>query len=189
MAYTPIAPYKVAGAQVGQFPMLRLPENAGVSALRGVPVRITAGMADEAATMDATNLIAGFSAEFFHNLTTDNTPKHLTYGSVPNQASAVIIPGGAPPSDGKVGIYVATDDVLFRGKLLSSQSLALTDLPKFAGLIKDGTSGQWYIDVSSSYDTAAEGACLDVQELIDPAGTLGGEVAFKIRRVRQQLTV
>lgn len=189
MSYVPIVPYKFVGAQMGQFPMSRLPENAGSSALSGVPVLITAGMCDESPAIDdANDLIAGFSSEPFHNLTTDNTPKTLTYGAVQNQPAAVIIPGGAPPSDGKIGLYLAQDNILFRGNLKVDQSLALTDLPKIGGLVKDGTSGQWYVDTSASFDTAAEGACITVKELIDEAGTLNGAVAFTVQRNRQQLT-
>lgn len=189
MAYTPIVPYKRLDGNPGQFPMMRYPENAGSSAKRGVPVAMTAGMVDESATIDGvTKTIIGFSSEFFHNLTTDNTPKPLTYGSVDNQSAAVLIPGGAPLSDGKIGVFIAKDEVMFRGKLKSDQSVALTDLPRLAGLTKDGTTGQWFVDITDATPTAAEGACVLIQEVIDPAGTLGGEVGFVVSRGFQQLT-
>jgi hypothetical protein len=150
----------------------------------GVPVLMTSGMVDESPTIDdATDKILGFSAEFFHNLTTDNTPKTLTYGSVQNQSSAVLIPGGAPPSDGKIGVVLAQDTVEFLGRLKSDQSLAITAVGNIYGLTKD-TNDQWYVDTSIT--STSSGACVRVTEVIDVA-TNGGLVAFVVLAARYQL--
>jgi hypothetical protein len=169
--------------------MNRYPQNAGSSAKMGVPVLMTSGMVDESPAIDdANDLILGFSAEPFQNLTTDNTAKTLSYGSVVNQPDAIIIPVGAPPSDGKIGVYPATDNIIYKANLEAAQSLALTDLPRTAELTKDGTSGQWYADVADASPTAAEGACIQIVELIDPPDTLGGLVGFVVLNDRQQMS-
>jgi hypothetical protein len=140
----------------------------------------------------ATAIVAGFTTETFSNLTTSGVAKTLTYGSVQNQSAAVLIPIGAPPNDGTIGFYTASDEQTFVGVLGNSvtaanATVAQADLTKTYGLTKDAGNGFWYID--NSITTAAAGAVVEITELIDAVGTLNGREAFKVTGVAQQLQV
>lgn len=183
MATIPIIVRRVLTGSSSLPLMRRLPQNAGSTALSGVPVLMTSGVVDESpAINDATDQILGFSLEFFQDLTTDDTPDTLHYGSVQNQANAVLIPAGAPPSDGKIGVALAVEETEFIGRLGSTQSLASTALGSKYGLTKD-TNNQWYVDTAKT--TEAGGACLVITEVIDP-DTDGGLVSFTILANRYQ---
>jgi len=161
----------------------RWPENAGETALMGVPVLITSGYAGESpAINDGTDQIFGFSLEFFHDLDSDGVPKTLTYGAVQNQSNAVLIPAGAPLSDGCIGVVVANSNTEFLGRVGSSQTVSASDLGASFGLTKD-SNNQWYVDTSKT--TVNGGACVKLTEIID-ADTEGGLVAFVVLAARYQ---
>lgn len=193
---TPIKTWKVLGADSHTAEMKRLAEKSGQTFLLGTPVQLDVAtgfiFAAPAIVSVATALIAGFSAEPANNLTTSGVAKTLTYGSVQNQSAAVLIPVGAPPNDGTTGFLQVTDDMIFVGVLGNSSTaanatIAATDLTKLYGLTKDAGNNYWYVD--NFITTAANGACLVIQELIDPVGTLNGRVAFKVAHVAQQFFV
>jgi hypothetical protein len=89
--------------------------------------------------------IAGFSLEAASNLTTTGVPKTLTFGSVPNETSAVNIPRGAPLNDGRVGFETADQDTVFRGQVGPAQTALATDVGIKYGMTID-TDGHWYVD-------------------------------------------
>lgn len=180
----PILAYRVGGGASEALPeMRRLAEAASETFLKGVPIVLSSGYAAESAAIAAAGvLLAGISSEFAHDLTTDGVAKTLTYGSVQNQANAVLIPGGAPPSDGKVGVIIANDETEFVGECVSTHALAVTDVGAIYGLTK-GANNQWYIDTAKS--TTAGGAIVTITELVDDVGTDGGKMAFKFLKAAQ----
>lgn len=183
----PIRAYRIGGGASEALPeMRRLAEKAAQTFLTGVPVVVDAtGYITESPAIAAAGvLVAGISSEYAHNLGSSGVAKTLTYGSVQNQANAVLIPGGAPPSDGNVGVMVANDDTEFVGQCNSAHNLAVTDVGVIYGLTK-GANNQWYIDTTIA--TLAAGAVVLVTELVDPVGTAGGKVAFKFIKAAQQL--
>lgn len=189
----PIKAWKVLGAGDAQPRIRRLKEKASQTFLEGTPVQVdVAGSTGylincPSMTNVATAIIAGFSTEPGSNLATAATPKTTTYGSVPNQSSAVLIPQGAPLNLGDCGLLVAGDETRFVGKVADTDTLAQTMIGQMCGLTVD-TNSYWLIDTTKS--TAAAGACLQITDLIDAIGTTGstgGRVAFRVLAACQQL--
>jgi hypothetical protein len=124
----------------------RIIEEAGQTALSGVPVQINAtdgGVQEWDGTTVAAG-IAGFSKEFFNNLTTTGVPKQITQGKVPYQASAVNI---QRPffDDGRIGFETATEDTVFQGQVGPSQTALVSDVGVSYGMTKD-SDGHWFVD-------------------------------------------
>jgi hypothetical protein len=193
----PIKIWKVQGPGTANPVMRRLPEKATQSFLIGTPVQVdVAGatgfvIACPAMNSVATAHIAGFATEPGNSLSTSGVAKTLTYGSVQNQSNAVLIPVGAPPNDGTMGIELAVNTNIFVGVLGNSATaanatIAQADVGTLYGLTKDAGNSYWYID--NNITTAAGGACVVVTELIDAVGTLNGREAFKVANVCQQLS-
>lgn len=187
----PITAAKILGSSDANPEIRRLLEDAGETFKIGTPVRVQAsdGMLIESpAIVDNSAPIAGFSTEPGANLTTEGTPKTLTYGSVQNQPSAVLIPVGAPPNDGKCGVLIANDNTLFKGSIdvsgAGSDLIAATDLGAIFGLTKDAGNGFWYVDKTKA--TTGAGACVEIVELLDEVGTQWGKVLFRVTKVMQQ---
>lgn len=140
--------------------MRRLPEGATQTFLAGTPVTYdptggTGGLKVWGGS-DVTDNILGFSAEAASNLTTENTAKTLTFGSVPNQSAAVNIPRGAPLNDGKCGVEIAVLDSVFYGQLgknggaaTDEYASATTSISQTYGLTLDG-DGHWYVDLNKT---------------------------------------
>lgn len=167
-------------------PSDRYSEAATQTFLRGVPVSLSSGYMQETGTINGTSVpIAGFSDEYAHDLTTAGVGQSLTYGNVQNQPAAVLIPVGAPLSEGRIQVIKACNDVLFMGKTDAAHTLAQTDIGSLFGLTKDGTTKQWFVDTTIT--SSGSGACLEVVELVDAIGTVGGRVAFRVTDVYQQL--
>jgi hypothetical protein len=191
----PIFPFKVLIGGTAQAVMLRRFEKSAQTFLAGTPVQVEVAtgfmIACAAIVSAATALIAGFSAEFGANLTTSGTAKTLTYGSVQNQSAAVLIPVGAPPNDGTTGFHEAVDSTIFSGVLGNSNTaanatVAQTDLGAKYGLTKDAGNNYWYID--NFITTVANGACVEITDLISAVGTLNGKLGFKVLHAAQQLS-
>jgi len=182
----PIAPIQTISGN--QAKMMRIAEAATRTFKQGAVVVVTIGYVNESAAIQLdTTQIAGFATEAAHNQTAAGTPgPGLTYGSVPNQASAKIIAVGSPPEDGCCGVDVACEDTLFVGYTNTEAVLAVTDRGAKAGLTKDGTSGFWFVDRNQ---TVAFGLVVEIVELLDAVGTSGGRVIFKVNKANQQLAV
>lgn len=181
----PIVPYKLLVVNAVQAPMMRLAEKAADTQLIGTPCVVdnTGYVLERAVINDGTDLIAGFTSEAAHDLASSGVPKTLNYGAVQNQPLAVNTPVGAPLSDGKLGFYTAVDQVWFKAKVDDAHALAQADVGAIYGLTK-GSNNFWFVDTSIT--VVANGACVEVVELLDAIGTVGGHVAFKVMSVRQQ---
>jgi len=190
MATIPIKVWKVVGSGDSQPRIRRLKEALTQTFLEGCPVQVDVAGASgylitcPAMTNVATALIAGFSTEPGSNLTASGTPKTTTYGSVTNQTHAVNIPVGAPLNLGDCGLLLVCDENIFVGKIGAAVTLVITMLRTMAGLTID-TNNYWYVDTTKT--TAAAGSCVQIVELIDPVGTVGGRVAFRVLVACQQL--
>jgi hypothetical protein len=196
---TPITARQVQETGTGVAMMVAIAEKATQTFNQNTPVQVdVAGatgfvIACPAMVSVATAIIAGFSTQPGSNLTTSGVGKTLTTGQkVPNQASAVVIPVGAPwaGSDGLSYFVQADDDVVFQGTFGDSADntlavLAQAQITKLFGLFKDPGNSFWYVD--NHVIIAATGACVEIVELIDPIGTLNGRVAFKVTKAAQQL--
>lgn len=192
----PIIPYRVVDTQGAQATMRRYLEKATQTFKIGTPVQIdVAGatgylIACPSMVSVATAHVLGFSAEVGHNLSSSGVGKVLNQGAPQNQASAVIIPGGAWPSDGTSGVHVATDIDEFIGVLGNSadNSLAITAITMLQtvtyGLTIDPGNSYWYVDQNKT--SAAGGACVSIVGFVDPIGTLNGKVIFRVLRAAQQ---
>lgn len=141
--------------------MRRLLEGATQTFKAGTPVTYdptaTTGGLKVWGGSDVTDNILGFSAEAASNLTTLGVAKTLTFGSVPNQSSAVNIPRGAPLNDGACGVELASLDTVFYGQLGKPTATAASDeytnavttVGKTYGLTLD-TDGHWMVDIDKT---------------------------------------
>lgn len=183
----PIKVWKVLGAGDAQPMIKRFPEYLGLTIKSGTPVLLSSGyLIERTAIDDGTKQVAGICLEPGANLAASGVAKTLTYGSVENQASAVLIPGGAPLNLGTMGVALAVDSTWFVGKIVDGVTLAVTLVGATYGLTK-ATNGYWSVDTSIT--TLAAGACVEIMELVDKVGTLGsapGRVAFRFIHARQQ---
>src|SRR5580765_1502331 len=176
--------------------MKRMLEKSGQTFNNAVPVQVEAasGFIIECAAIVsvATAIIAGIGTEPANNLTTSGVAKTMNTGfKVNNQASAVVIPIGAPPNDGTIGMVLATESMEFIGTYGDSATaanavLAQVQVGAIRGLTKDAGNGFWYVD--NNITTLAGGACVEIIELSDAVGTLNGKVVFKVIKAAQQMS-
>ncbi len=178
-----VQPGKITGSGTANPRGTRQAEKAAETFEQGALLILDAGgFATESGVIsDATPLILGFAQEFGHNLTTDGVAEELNYGSVVNQPSAVLIPVGAPPSDGNVGVWIANDATLFRGNARLADTFVAADIGKIFG-ITENASGVW--EVNRSITTAGTGAVVTLVEIID-AATANGLVLFRVNKTNQ----
>lgn len=162
--------------------MQRYDEKASQTFLEGTPVftEVATGFIIAWAGVVATTKVLGISSEPASNLTTAATPKTLTFGAVPNQASAVNIPRGAPINDGKIGVYLADEQTIFLGALLDTDPSVITDINTIMGLTKD-TNNYWYIDRTKTDSIIIVG--FDTRQAV---GTNGHRLFFRFVKVAQQ---
>lgn len=114
----------------------------------------------------------------------------LTFGSVPNQPSAVNIPRGAPLVDGRQVVELAVPDTWFEAQIDNSNTgsavTAITQVGVQYGLTIDAT-GHWFVDL---YKTGVNAAVV-IKQLnpVDPLGTSFGRVWFTFLPTVSQLSV
>ena len=189
---SPIAPIQTDS---GNFPVQRrLPEAAAASwpnnpvGNMGSPLVVTSGYALESTAISSAVKIAGFSNEPFHALAVAGVGGvGSTYGSVPNQTSAKIIITGSPPQDGNIGVDLAVGDTLFLGWTDGAHTLAVTDPGTIYGITRDATSGLWFVDTTIT--VAGSGAIIEVVQLYDAVGTVGGRVIFRVCSANRYFSV
>lgn len=196
---TPIQIYRVVDTMGAQGALRRFAEKLTQTFLFGTPVQVdVAGasgfvIACPAMTSVATAIIMGFSNEAAHNLAASGTAPaggaQQTAGAPVNQPLALIIPGGAWPADGTIGIQIAADVNEFIGLEGGSTTdadgtIAQAHLGAIFGLTKDATTGYWYVDIDKN--TAALGACVEIIGFVDPVGTLHGRVIFRVTKAASQ---
>jgi hypothetical protein len=191
---TPIQGYRGRGIPSGILPIRNYLEAATQTFLQGTPVQINAAgflQAAAAITSVATAVVAGISLVAGANLGTAGVAQtqNLT-NKVPNQPNAVITPIGAPPNDGTSQFILVSSDETFMGKMGNSNTaanavLAQAQVGTLMGLTKDAGTGFWYVD--NYITTTAAGACVVIDALVDPVGTLNGRVEFHFTNAAQQL--
>ena len=186
----PIRVFRVEGSSDALPQTYRMAQAATQTFNLGTPLSVVAGFLQATAAIASTaTQIAWISDQFGDNLATAGTApvggSGLKYGSVQNQPAAMNIPIGAPMADGAAGILVANNLTIFQAKTDAAHTLVATDVLSIFGLTKDATTGNWFVD--TTIITAATGACALVTNLIDPIGTVGGKVAFKITQPYQQI--
>ncbi len=196
-AAIPFTVFEVVGSSDALPQTQRLPQKGSLTIKRGTPVVLSSGfLIERTAIGGTTNVVAGVCDQPGDNLATDGTApiggSGTTYGSVPNQASAVNIPIGAPMADGLMGCLIANDLTKFQGVTDAAHTTANTDIGSIFGLTKGSTTGNWFIDTTIT--TAAGGACVIITDFVDPVGvgafgvgTTGGRLAFKFTGTYQQI--
>lgn len=179
----PFTVFQVVGSSDALPQQRRMPEEASNTFKVGTPVVLASGyITDSSAISSGTPALVGFSSEFAHNLASSGVApaggSGTTYGSVQNQASAVNVPLGAPMSDGNCGVYIANDETIMVGKTDDAHTLAVTDVGSTFGLTKDSASGFWFIDTTIT--VVGSGAVALGLQMVDPVGTVGGRLSFRI---------
>lgn len=143
-----------------------IPEAASQTFKQGVPVQVNGSGYNK--VWDGTTVSAGIigvSNQFGSNLATAGVgapgvfgqigpPGAIqTYGSVPNQSSAVNIALGTPITDGRTLVLSAVGDTIFEAMCDASSGSTFTpteaSLYAFYGLTAD-TNGYWYIDLAKT---------------------------------------
>lgn len=182
------------------------PEKASQTFLGGVPVMIEAAsgyLKEWDGTTIATG-IAGIATTYGSNLASNGKGAPgvfgsvgapgttSTFGSVPNQSSAVNIAHGAPFSDGRQIVYIADDDTIFEGQVDNSAAGAyatlLTQVGSQFGMTKDAT-GHWYVDLNKTTVGTNTVVVIVALHPNDGAGVNGGRVWFKFLDTVQQIGV
>lgn len=197
MAITAIPILPVTDTSANGFLAQRLIEEATQTFKAGTPVSLAVGdggvQAWDGATLSgAFGSIIGISYEAASNLSSTGAgaPAPLqpfagvgavagTFGSVPNQSSAVNIAHGAPINDGRVGFILPISLISFSAVFGNNGNTATpgnTDVGKSYGLTIDSGGKFWYVDKNKTGASAA----VRVQRL-DPRDTpaAGSRVIFQ----------
>lgn len=178
-------------------------EASGQTFLDGTPVQVAGSTAGYCKAWDGTTVLAtiiGIAPQQGMNLGTNGAGaapsfgsigfpgSPTTYGTVPNQTSAVNIPAGATFSDGMTLVYQAVPTTLFIGQVDNSAAGAyapsVSNIGLQYGLTIDAT-GHWYVDLNKSTagtNTVLEIVALYPNDLAAGSATTeinGGHVIFK----------
>jgi hypothetical protein len=121
----------------------------------GTPVAVASGTVAAWGGTDPAGLpvISGISTQPGQNLTTASTAQVASFGSVPNQSSAVNAYMTGPVPLGTNTFLKAGAGNVFRGLLGNngaSATPAITNIGTAYGLTKDSTTGCWYVDTNKS---------------------------------------
>ncbi len=201
VSYEPIiARYTVSGnASVPR--NFRTPEKAGLTTAIGVPMTLVNGFLQECAFTGA-DVVYGVSYEPGHNLAASGTgTQGLSEYTPPNQPSGVILPYGTHMRDGNIGVYAAD------GLNVFSAALKYTTLPNpannvvgvsqifnnsliipgtYYALVKDATTGFWYIDITQAAGNAAVCQLIGVDPSSPNDGVNGTRVFFQFKSAQRQ---
>ncbi len=183
VSYEPITAYRMLGSGMGMAEIERMSEAASQTFNQGVPLTFSSGLLQEC-TFSGADVIVGFSAEPGHNLTTGGVKQDGFSEATPrNQASGKTIPIGAWVRDGKIGLYAANDTTIFSAALKSGQ--VYTDALLIAGtfyrLIKDATTGFWYVDNTLTGGNAGVVQLIGVDPSCPNTATDGSRVFFQVK--------
>jgi hypothetical protein len=182
-------------------------EAATQTFLAGTPVQLSAGtiQAWPGTGGGVAAVIAGVAMHDASNLATAGagapTPftgigfpgTGTTFGSVPNEVSAVNIPRGAPFSTGQTLFDRAIDDTIFEamfdnaaGAVAADYTPVQSDIGKQYGLTADATAPiYWYVDKNKT--TAGTNTVLEIVGLSPIDGSIvNGRVQFKFLRSASQ---
>lgn len=187
MPSTPLAPvsYEAIKAvrtlgSAAAFPAAdRVPEAATQTLQYGTPVMLSGGYLAAFSTGGA-NIVYGVSSEWGHNLTTAGTPQQYSEGAPPNQPSASTTPVGAQPIDGMLGVYYANGQTVFSIALKAGQVFTedLLIAGTVYGIVKDNTTGFWYLDNTVTTGNGAVAVLLGVDPSCPNTASGGSRVFF-----------
>jgi hypothetical protein len=178
-------------------------EAAGQTFLKGVPVQLNAGNVQQWDGVTIASGILGVSLEDAHNLATAGagapsafTPvgfpgTGVTFGSVPNQPSAVNIPAGAPFSKGMVTYAEAVVNTIFRGQTDNSTGAGTTPTSASIGKqygISFDANNHAYIDFAKA--TPGVNTVVIIYDLDPIDGSIANaRILFKFIKAAMQLSV
>lgn len=187
MPSTPLAPVSYEAikavrtlASAAAFPAAdRVPEAASQTNQYGTPVMLSGGYLAEFST-GAANIVYGVSSEWAHNLSVAGTPQQYSEGAPPNQPNASTTPVGAQPIDGLLGVYYANGQTVFSIALKAGQVFteALLIAGTLYGIVKDGTSGFWYLDNTVTTGNGAVANLIGVDPSCPNTASGGSRVFF-----------
>jgi hypothetical protein len=195
--HLPIIP--VGTVSGNQEQMFNYRQGASVTAPVGVPLVISSGAVVAAtSSLSTSNLTVGISAIAGQNLASAGlgaSPLWAsiafpggapTFGSVPNQSSAVNLPHGVPYVDGLMPVYLAVDDTIFEAQIDNSTGASFaastSDLGKFATLVADGANSSWYVDRNTI--NAAMGTLAIVLVSLNPQDLVAGSTTTQVNNGR-----
>ena len=182
-------------------------EKASQTFLAGTPVQLSSGVVQAwpGTGGGVAAVIAGVALADAANLATDGAGANLpfgsigfpgatvTFGSVPNEVSAVNIPRGAPFSTGQTLFNKAIDDTIFEamfdsstGTVAANWTPVQSDIGKSYGLTADSTAPvYWYVDKAKT--TGGTDTCVEIVGLSPVDGSIpNGRVQFKFLRSASQ---
>ncbi len=178
MAYTP---WRCVGSleSTNAVVLDREAEAATQTFKTGVPVMRSSGYVAEFST-GAANIVLGVALQPGQNFASAGVGVEYSYATPPNQASAKTFPHGGWPLglDGKCGFTIADGNNIFAGKLKAGQTFTVANLGVTYGIVKDGTTGYWYIDTTV---TSGNGAVVQIvsQSSNQPNTSTDAEVNFQ----------
>lgn len=187
MPSTPLAPVSYEAikavrtlASAAAFPAAqRTPEAATQTCQYGVPLMLSSGFLAEFSSSGA-NIVYGVSSEHAHNLAVAGVGTDYNQGSPPNQPSGITTPIGSAPVDGNLGNYFANGQTVFSIALKAGQVFTqalLINPATLYGLVKDATSGFWYLDNTVTTGNGAVALLLGVDSA-SPNTVAGGSRVF-----------
>jgi hypothetical protein len=152
VAYEPMRLVRSTGEG---FPLMKRPPEGATKTFKfGVPIMLASGLATEV-TFSGADIVYGVSSEAAHNLAVAATAEELSIETPPNQASAKVIPVGAPIKDGTIGCYAANGANEFSIMLKDGQVYTAALNGGTYGITKDGTTGFWYVDTAVTTGNSA----------------------------------
>lgn len=151
------APMRAIRTISGNQPLIRrLPQHALESFLAGTPVMAQTGLIVVAwnGTSYQTGVILGI-AQYDANpsITVDGTPAQQSFGSVPNEASAVNLSRPFFDQDGNVSIELGVPDSVFYGQVGPTHVNTDATLGVAYGMTKD-SDNHWYVDTTKTTSSA-----------------------------------
>ena len=176
VAYEPIRVARSVGE--GAPRKVSPPEGATKTHKDGVPMVLSSGLAQEAA-FGAAEIVHGVSIGPGSNLAVAGTAEELSLGAAPNMASSKIIPVGAPIKDGYSHMYAADGRTTFYIMLKDGQVFTNAMVGATFGLVKDGTSGYWFMDNTDTSGDNAVAVCRGVDPSSPNTVALGARVLFQ----------
>lgn len=197
--HLPIIPVStISGNQEQIFNFL---EGATQTFNNGTPVVISAGaVVASTSPLSSTNLTCGICAYAGHNLASAGKGASPlfgsigfpggspTFGTVPNQTSAVNLPHGVPFVDGLMPVYEAIEDTIFEVQVDNSTGASFTastaDLGKYVALVTDANNW-WYADRNTIAATPGTLPCVIVS--LNPQDLASGSTTTQVANGRYRI--
>lgn len=189
VSYEPIKAVRVLSSQAATPALTRAPEAASQTTQVGIPLRLVSGYV-QACTFAGADIVYGVAAEPAHNLTTNGTAQNESEGTPPNQPSAITTAVGAWIRDGAQGSYNANGQTVFSIALKSGQvfTQALLVAGTLYGIVKDNTSGFWYLDNTVTSGNNAVAELLGVDTTCPNTASGGCRVFFLFGQTKRYFT-